>query len=476
MEYTYDGVVYITDDTSRHEVTSWRIDGKDAEDAVAPAELELGGRGMHAVLVIDMSASMKTNDVAGFKSRADAVYAALLKDFAQEQVATGAAKDVVVTVILMRDTAHVELDCVPLDAHFVTSLREISCRTPRSHGNYLPALDKALEIMSADAPNRASVLLVLLSDGSPSDAWSRRCKCGIAVFDIDRKQDPNLGHINKGKAYKCRTAVHDAIKSECVDRIRAVGRVFGRDKAIVATVGFGPSDTDFKVLQEMADVLPRGAPSSRACPRSPCLATPRHDSPPSRLDSCSCRMAGTFQKLGLNASGLRTAFSSLSSSMTELRTEGGGRSLTQRTDKVVNKNQKVERSDYVEGSDGWLIYSHDELKAKFVYSSAQSGNGGGLTRTSVWSPARRAWPSSRSRFSRAPSASSSAALRSRSPSAGMRSGTMRRGCEMTRAACAPSAVASASSARRRRTRRTSKKAGPFSSPSCAYRATLPLSP
>ena len=39
--YTHDGVVYITDETSRHEVTSWRIDGKDVE-TVAPAQGDIG--------------------------------------------------------------------------------------------------------------------------------------------------------------------------------------------------------------------------------------------------------------------------------------------------------------------------------------------------------------------------------------------------------------------------------------------------
>ena len=329
--YTYDGVVYITDETSRHEVTSWRIDGLDAEAAMAPAEVELGGKGMHAVLIIDMSASMRNADVPGFSSRAAAVYHALLKDFAEEQVKSGAAKDVVVTVILMHASAHVELDKVPLDAAFVTKLEGISTRRPRSHGNYLPSLDKALAILSADAPSRASVLLMLLSDGAPSDAWSRECACGIR-FSKSR-QEPLMGHPSKAKAYKCRTAIHTAVKSDCVERVRAVGRAFGRDKAVLCTVGFGRPDEDFKVLQEMADALPRGS----------------------------------FQKLGLNASGLRTVFSSLSSSMTELRTEGGGRSLTQREDKVVDKHQEVQYSDKVKGSDGWWIYSHEEFTGKFAY-------------------------------------------------------------------------------------------------------------
>ena len=41
--YTYDGVVYITDNTSRHEITPWRIDGDDKEETVTPSEIDLAG-------------------------------------------------------------------------------------------------------------------------------------------------------------------------------------------------------------------------------------------------------------------------------------------------------------------------------------------------------------------------------------------------------------------------------------------------
>ena len=191
-------------------------------------------------------------------------------------------------------------------------------------------------MMTEDAPNRASVLLVLLSDGAPSDGTSRECPCGIPIFQVDKTQDPLLGHKSKAAAWKCRGAVAQAVKSDCLERIRAVGRVFGRDKAVVATVAFGPPNEDFKVLQEMADVLPRGS----------------------------------FHKLGLNASGLKTAFSSLSSSMTELRTEGGGRGLTARTDRVVNKLQRVAHTDIITGSAGWWIYSHQELQGKYRWDLA----------------------------------------------------------------------------------------------------------
>ena len=52
----------------------------------------------------------------------------------------------------------------------------------RSHGNYLPALDKALEILQDDAHNRGTLMLLFLSDGAPSDHVSRSCPHGFPVW------------------------------------------------------------------------------------------------------------------------------------------------------------------------------------------------------------------------------------------------------------------------------------------------------
>jgi hypothetical protein len=40
--FTHNGVVYITDETKRHEVTSWRLDGGDDDAADAPVGLYYG--------------------------------------------------------------------------------------------------------------------------------------------------------------------------------------------------------------------------------------------------------------------------------------------------------------------------------------------------------------------------------------------------------------------------------------------------
>ena len=335
--YTYDGVVYITDETSRHEVTSWRVDGVDAADAVAPAEIELAGKGAHAVLVVDSSGSMRTADVPGFESRAQAVYDCLVRDFAAPQVKTGAASDVVVSLISMGDNATVLLKTQPLDETLIANLERIGKRRPKSHGNYIPALDKALEVMAADAANRASVLLLFFSDGAPSDTSKMECEHGLAVFDFNHKEDPKMGHRSAGSAWSCRKNLHAKVKSECLDRIKRIGQIFGRDKVILRTLAFGPPKEDFTLLNQMADALPRGE----------------------------------FQKLGLNAGSLRTAFSSLSSSMSELRTENGGSALTPRRDKVVDKQQKVEiGSTMVHGSKGWWIYAFEHVLAKLTVNAS----------------------------------------------------------------------------------------------------------
>ena len=170
--YTYEGVVYITDETSRHEITCWRIDGKDGVDAVAPAEVELAGKGSHAVLIVDSSGSMKKNDVAGYNSRAEAVYRCLVRDFVQEQVKSGAGADVVVTLITMRDAATVEIHTQPLNESLVPQLERIARRAPRSHGRCAPSISNL-----ATLPDGLCALVRRrhpgLGQGSASD--DRRC-------------------------------------------------------------------------------------------------------------------------------------------------------------------------------------------------------------------------------------------------------------------------------------------------------------
>ena len=53
----------------------------------------------------------------------------------------------------MSDDASVIIDKAPLDSALAAALMRLKSSRARSHGNYLPALDKALEILQADTPN-----------------------------------------------------------------------------------------------------------------------------------------------------------------------------------------------------------------------------------------------------------------------------------------------------------------------------------
>ena len=89
------------------------------------------------------------------------------------------------------------------------------------------------------------------------------------------------------------------MQAQCVNRIKHLGDLFGRDRVFIGTVAFGPPSENYEVLQTMAAALPRNS----------------------------------FQKLGLSGASLKTAFSSLTSSLTTLRTNVGGEaSLTMRSD------------------------------------------------------------------------------------------------------------------------------------------------
>lgn len=63
-KYTYNGVSYVTDETSRHEITSWK--SEDNRSAFGPTNYGgLVGCSVHVVLVVDHSGSMRKSDVPG---------------------------------------------------------------------------------------------------------------------------------------------------------------------------------------------------------------------------------------------------------------------------------------------------------------------------------------------------------------------------------------------------------------------------
>lgn len=326
-------VVYITDETSRHEITSWRLN----DSSISAALAGRGSGGVHAVLVVDNSGSMRKNDVAGYASRTAAVYDCLVKDFVLAQVAAGGAGEVVVTLIEMSDVATKVLSKVKLDdSALQVELTRRQERRARSHGNYLPALDAALQALQHDAADQQTLMLLFLSDGEPSDHLQRECEHGVRVWSEEveptmrrRSGRANLQQCPFAQPWRCRREVKTQVQDECLQKMREIGDVLGRDRVVVAVVAFGDVSQDYSVLQQMGHALPRGS----------------------------------FRKLALNANGLRTAFSSLSSSLTTLTTDAGGGDRTQPRKAVVKEQGKEDDGNLVYEEKGWQIYNEEQTNS-----------------------------------------------------------------------------------------------------------------
>ena len=216
---------------------------------------------------------------------------------------------------------------VPVDAALRSHVTARARSHARSHGNYLPALQTVETVLRAHADAAAHMVVIFLSDGAPSDHVDRECMHGVQVW----QPEPGGGVLRNGKqrlqqccngATTCRLALRHDVTVECCQRIERLGDLFGRERMHVHTVAFGPPDEDYEVLQQMAAVLPRSS----------------------------------FQKLGLRAEGLSSAFSSLNSSLTTLRSDvrGGGSGLTRRS----VPEEDVKRSGWLDSSN-WNVYSYD---------------------------------------------------------------------------------------------------------------------
>jgi hypothetical protein len=70
----------------RYEITSWKLEDAPEYDGAVGVRTDLAGA--HVVFVVDNSGSMRKDDVVGYKSRTDAVYDCLLREFVDPQVST----------------------------------------------------------------------------------------------------------------------------------------------------------------------------------------------------------------------------------------------------------------------------------------------------------------------------------------------------------------------------------------------------
>lgn len=151
-KFEHQGLIYLTDSTCSQVVTSWRLDDTTNTVLYLPDE-NISSR---TVLIVDSSGSMRAPDVPGYRSRTQAVYASLVRDFVRPQIArnstTGTASttqgasgprvhDQVISLIEMGEQATVIFDRVPINQDLLRILMRRGSSYARSHGFYLPALE-----------------------------------------------------------------------------------------------------------------------------------------------------------------------------------------------------------------------------------------------------------------------------------------------------------------------------------------------
>ena len=204
--FTYANVVYITDSTCRYEITSWKEHIEIEPAKITPEMLSRHEHrkkilredpamcATHLVLVVDQSGSMKKADAPGFRNRSKAAYGIIALELIAEQLGLQGddfALDVV-SLIEMRDTASVIFRREPLDwVLFNKLLQRQEEAEPMSHGNYVPALEAARDLILSEAAmleaaelDQVAVKLVFLSDGRPSDGWPYVLSVSLSTSNI----------------------------------------------------------------------------------------------------------------------------------------------------------------------------------------------------------------------------------------------------------------------------------------------------
>ena len=333
-KYTYGGIVFIYDAVRRREVTSFPA--KDISLATSgtkvaqpvlldkqaqyelPAAVDchrvqhasmaanLAAWTSHSVLVVDMSGSMRRDDVNGARCRSDGVWMALARDYVKAQLEkkTRACTDLI-SVVVMKDRADVVIRAEPTDwvlYNKLLDLREWSTIRPSGPGNYLPALDLAETLLLQNVEGSCALSLLFFSDGKPSDALppSRR--------------------------------------GEFAARMGKIASKFGR-RLSVTCVGMAEEGEDFSTLLQMVD------------------------------EAKAYGAVATFGKPSLDADSLSNIITSLASSLTTSKTEmtelATGKSKTVRMDV---RREKIGTPDDAFVTDEWYIYRKEAVVSFWEWS------------------------------------------------------------------------------------------------------------
>ena len=304
----FDGISFITDESMRKEITAFpsplpnmEVDSEMATEhskakVLLEAKPELATS--HTVIVIDDSGSMlsKKNDILLYRDSQNAAFSMTALEFVAEQLFNETATNSdLVSLVKFRRTCTVEIEREPVGwpvynkllSHrngdrFVDRQMAPSNDSMYSQSNYLPALDKAIELLEKGHHGKCAVSLFFYSDGCPTDT------CNLSISNSEFFQ---------------------RLKS----KMTALAATYGSLLAVVV-VGLGGPYDDFSSLKAIAEAAnSQGAKSS-------------------------------FVFCNKTANSISSAVSSMVSSTTETKTalqEGRTREYTTRQDLVHEKEADV---------------------------------------------------------------------------------------------------------------------------------------
>lgn len=78
-------------------------------------------------------------------------------------------------MLFVRFEVYIPYAQIPFNSALLDQLQWHAKRRAKSHGNYLPALDKALELLKVSRQD-ARLWMVFMSDGAPSDHVIMPCR------------------------------------------------------------------------------------------------------------------------------------------------------------------------------------------------------------------------------------------------------------------------------------------------------------
>ena len=237
-KYVFNDIVYIVNDITAEEVTSYAVPIKLDPIPVTNemhwihvgAERKLqedfSSWTSNTVLVVDRSGSMRASDMWGSRNRLGSVWISIALDFVAHRLESGVASttDVVSVVTLEEHPVIVikEQPCTWVLYNELAKLYNDATIHPKGHGPFLPSLDKAEELLLRNSSASCAVALCFLSDGKPSDA---------AVY---------------------KHATKEQFEDMIVLRVGSLAKKFGRRLTFTA-IGIGSND-DFGTLEKMAEV------------------------------------------------------------------------------------------------------------------------------------------------------------------------------------------------------------------------------